>query len=310
MTQIPFWLDTDTGVDDAFALLAALYLKNAEMVGASAVAGNVTHDKTFRNARNVLAYFGHPEIPVYPGAEQPLEIPLQTAAYIHGNNGLGGVILPDSDAPVETSPAWEAIYEAACAHENFEIVAVGPLTNIAILIQNHPDIKDHVKQIRIMGGVAQGGTWSVCGEFNICVDPHAAEIVFQSGIPIMMFGIDVTMKASVEKEDIEAIEAMTSKAGRLFADCMDLATIANSERFGRTAVAVHDVLPVLSYDYPELFNGVHCGVHVETAGVITSGMTVTDIWSAKKYPEKNAEVMLEVDREAFIRVFKGLLARI
>ena len=91
---------------------------------------------------------------------------------------------------------------------------------------------------------------------------------------------------------------------------MDLATIANSERFGRTAVAVHDVLPVLSYDYPELFNGVHCGVHVETEGVITSGMTVTDIWSAKKYPEKNAEVMLEADREAFIRIFKDLLERI
>ena len=120
MEKIPFWLDTDTGVDDAFALLAALHLRHAELVGSSAVAGNVTHDKTFRNARNVLAYFGHPEIPVYPGAGLPLKIPLQTAAYIHGNNGLGGAELPESEAPLETMPAWEAIYKAACRYDDFE----------------------------------------------------------------------------------------------------------------------------------------------------------------------------------------------
>ena len=307
MEKIPFWLDTDTGVDDAFALLAALHLRHAELVGSSAVAGNVTHDKTFRNARNVLAYFGHPEIPVYPGAGLPLKIPLQTAAYIRGNNGLGGAELPESEAPLETMPAWEAIYKAACRYDDFEITAVGPLTNIAIAVQNYPDLKYRVKRIRIMGGVAQGGTWTPCGEFNICVDPHAAEIVFQSGIPIMMFGIDVTMKASVEPEDMDEIAAMNTRAGRLFTNSMDLATIVNTERYGRKAVAVHDVLPVLSYDYPELFSGVHCGVHVETEGIYTSGMTVTDIWSAKKYRMKNAEVMLEVDRPAFIHVFKDLL---
>ena len=310
MEKIPFWLDTDTGVDDAFALLAALHLNNAELVGSSAVAGNVTHDKTFRNARNVLAYFGHPEIPVYPGAEQPLSIPLQTAAYIHGNNGLGGAELPESEAPVETTPAWDALYEAACRYENFEITAVGPLTNIALALQKHPNLKNRVKRILIMGGVAQGGTWTPCGEFNICVDPHAAEIVFQSGIPVVIFGIDVTMKASVEPEDMDEIAAMHTKAGRLFTDCMGLATIVNTERFGRKALAVHDVLPVLYYDHPGLFKGVHCGVHVETEGVYTAGMTVTDIWSAKQFGMKNAEVMLEVDRPAFIKVFKDLLKRI
>ena len=157
MTQIPFWLDTDTGVDDAFALLAALYLKNAVMVGASAVAGNVTHDKTFRNARNVLTYFGHPEIPVYPGAEQPLEIPLQTAAYIHGNNGLGGVILPDSDAPVfvpEAAVVGVAVAEADVAgvvsfFTSCVVCAAGACVAVAVLAASEPQ-PAAARQIHVM----------------------------------------------------------------------------------------------------------------------------------------------------------------
>ena len=307
MKKIPIWLDTDTGVDDAFAILAALRSENAWLVGSSSVVGNVSHSKTFVNARNVLAHFGHPEIKVHPGADSPLVIQVQDAAYIHGNNGLGGVILPESKAVKETVKAWDAIYEAARTYEGMEIVAVGPLTNIALALMKYPDLKDYVNRIVIMGGSAEGGAWTPCAEFNICVDPHAAEIVMNCGIPIVMFGLDVTLKAYMDERDMKEIAAMKTDAGRLFTDCMGLATIVNSKRIGKKAVAVHDVLPVLSYDHPELFTGVKCGLHIETRGTITLGRTVTDIWSETKFPEQNAEVILKVDRERFAAIFKDIL---
>lgn len=310
MNKTPIWLDTDTGVDDAFAILAALWSENAQLVGSSSVVGNVAHSKTFVNARNVLSYFGHPEIKVYPGAEAPLVIPVQDAAFIHGNNGLGGVVLPESTAEKETAKAWDAIYQAARTHKDLEIVAVGPLTNIALTLMKYPDLDRYVRRIVIMGGSAEGGAWTPCGEFNICVDPHAAEVVMNCGIPIVMFGLDVTLKAYMDETDMRDIAAMETAAGKLFTDCMGLATIVNSKRIGKKAVAVHDVLPVLSYDHPELFTGVMCGLHVETRGSITLGRTVTDIWSECKFPRQNAQVILQVDRERFARIFKDILLRV
>ena len=207
-------------------------------------------------------------------------IQVQDAAYIHGNNGLGGVILPESKAVKETVKAWDAIYEAARTYEGMEIVAVGPLTNIALTLMKYPDLKDYVNRIVIMGGSAEGGAWTPCAEFNICVDPHAAEIVMNCGIPIVMFGLDVTLKAYMDERDMKEIAAMKTDAGRLFTDCMGLATIVNSKRIG---------------------------LHVETRGTITLGRTVTDIWSETKFPEQNAEVILKVDRERFAAIFKDML---
>ena len=307
MKKIPVWLDTDTGVDDAFAILAALVSDHAELIGASSVTGNVEHAKTFVNARNVLSYFGHPEIPVYPGAETPLFAVSQDAAFIHGDNGLGGVTIPESAAAKETKKAWDAIYEAARSHEGMEIAAVGPLTNIALTILKYPDLGTYVKRLVIMGGSLEGGAWTPCGEFNICVDPHAAEIVMNCGIPIVMFGLDVTLKAFMNAQDLKEIAEMHTKAGELFTGCMGLATIVNSERIGQKAVAVHDVLPLLSYDHPELFAGVKCGIHVETDGTVTAGRTVTDLWSETKFPAANAEAILQVDRAAFAEIFKTIL---
>lgn len=308
MKRTPIWLDTDTGVDDAFAILTALRSEHAELVGSSSVVGNVAHAKTFVNARNVFSYFGHPEIKVHPGAEAPLVVPVQDAAYIHGNNGLGGVQLPESGAEKETVKAWDAIYQAARTHRDMEIVAVGPLTNIALTLMKYPDLGEYVKRIVIMGGSAEGGAWTPCGEFNICVDPHAAEIVMTCGIPMVMFGLDVTLKqAYMDENDMREIAAMDTRAGRLFTDCMGLATIVNSKRIGKKAVAIHDVLPVLSYDHPGLFSSVKCGLHVETRGTATLGRTVTDIWSEVKFPTQNAQVILHVDREPFAKIFKDIL---
>ena len=307
MKKIPVWLDTDTGVDDAFAILTGLCSNHAELIGSSSVTGNVEHAKTFVNARNVFHYFHHPEIPVYPGAETPLLARPQDAAYIHGDNGLGGVILPPSPAAKESVKAWDAIYASAREREGLEIAAVGPLTNIALTLLKYPDLPQYVKRLRIMGGSMEGGAWTPCGEFNICVDPDAAEIVMNSGIPIMMFGLDVTLKAFMNAEDLLEISEMNTSAARLFTECMGLAVIVNSERIGQKAVAVHDVLPLLSYDYPDLFSTVKCGIHVETEGRITAGRTVCDIWSETKFPVQNAEAVLGVDRDRFAKIFKDLL---
>ena len=306
MSKIPIWIDTDTGVDDLFAILCALQLENAEVVGVSSVMGNVPHHYTFPNARNTLAFAGREDIPVYPGAEVPMVVRHVSAEHIHGPQGLGDAVLEESSAPKETKLAWDAMYEAAKEHEGFEIVALGPLTNVATMIVAHPDSVNYIKRIVIMGGAAQGGNITASAEFNIYDDPHAAEAVMKSGVPVVMFGLDITMTTYLSHEDLEEINAM-GKVGKLFEETMVYAIKDNSERIGEKAVAIHDVCPIIYYDYPDIFEGVPCGIRVETQGKFTFGKTVVDIWSDAKFPEKNGFVILDGNREELARVFKEML---
>ena len=308
MSQTPIWLDVDTGIDDAFAILTALRLKNAKVIGASSVSGNVSHDKTFKNTRNVLALAKREDIPVYPGATKPWVTEPVYGEYAHGQNGLGGVELKESSAPIETTLAWDAIYQAAKVNEGLEIVAVGPLTNIATAIIKYPDLGQYVKRIVIMGGAAQGGNYTPCAEFNIYVDPQAAEAVMKSGIQVVMFGLDVTYQAYVNEKDIQELESLETTVGKLFKDGTGYAKEHNSKQIGETAIILHDVCPVLYYDYPEMFSGKEARIRVETRGRLTFGKTVTDLWTDQKFEgEKNGVIMLDADREKFAEVFKEIM---
>lgn len=306
MNKIPVWFDTDIGVDDSIAFLVLNKQTGLEVKGISAVAGNVELDYTYPNARNICRLAGV-DYPVYKGADKPLFEKLQTAHDIHGEEGLGRGKLPLSDAPETDIPAWDAIYNAAVeAKGELRIIAVGPLTNIAITISKYPQIRGLVKQILVMGGAAQGGNVTPAAEFNIYADPHAAQVVFKSGIPIVMCGLDVTMDAYMTPEEVYELGAVDSPVCRFFRDST-IDVLNFYERGSLPGLCLHDVCPVLYLAHPELFSGQEAGVYVETRGTITRGKTVTDLMSDKKFPEKNAFVVLTVDRDKFSAMVSEVL---
>ena len=305
---IPIWIDTDTGVDDAVALLCALKLDKLAIRGISSVAGNVEHAKTFKNCRNVLAYAGREDIKVYPGAIKPMCVELDDASEVHGKDGLGGVVIPDSPAEKETMHAWDAIYEAAKKEGGkLQIVAVGPLTNIANAIISHPDLKDMIERILIMGGAAVGGNATMAAEFNIYADPHSAETVMQSGIPVVMFGLDVTVDAYLDSKDIQDIRDFNTKISKFFVNVVQSNLNFYIKNYKREILCIHDACPLIYLQYPEIFTGQKAGVYVETQSRLCFGKTVTDIWSDTKFKTRETMVMLGVDREKFASTLKGLL---
>ena len=305
---IPIWIDTDTGVDDAVALLCALKLDKLAIRGISAVAGNVEHAKTFKNCRNVLADAGRADIKVYPGAIKPMCVELDDASEVHGKDGLGGVVIPDSSAVKETMHAWDAIYEAAKKEGGkLQIVAVGPLTNIANAIISHLDLKDMIERILIMGGAAVGCNATMAAEFNIYADPHSAETVMQSGIPVVMFGLDVTVDAYLDGKDIQDIRDFNTKISKFFVDVVQSNLNFYIKNYKREILCIHDACPLIYLQYPEIFTGQKAGVYVETQSRLCFGKTVTDIWSDTKFKTRETMVMLGVDREKFASTLKGLL---
>jgi inosine-uridine nucleoside N-ribohydrolase len=306
MSRTPVWFDTDIGVDDAAALLVLGRQEQTELVGISAVAGNVPLSHTYDNARKVCQLMGA-SVPVYRGAAKPLYKELQAATYAHGEDGLGGAVIPAAAQAERPEAAWDALYRAAVEADGaLEVVAVGPLTNLAIALGKYPQLKGLLRRILIMGGAAQGGNVTPSAEFNIYVDPHAAQMVFKSGIPIVMCGLDVTERAYLTAEETAEIGSHDTAVSRFFRDSTrDLLRL--HEKWGDTGMALHDVCPVLFLTHPQIFQGQEAGVFVETQGTITNGKTVTDLWSDKEFPVKNAFVVLDVDRPAFVSLVRDAI---
>ena len=307
-TRIPVWIDCDTGVDDAVAIMLAHALEELEVVGLSASCGNQTLDKTFPNTSRIVRLIGA-DYPVYPGAQAPLTRPLHVASAFHGQNGLGDVELPlpEPYSP-ETTPAWDAILAAARRYPGeLRLVVTGPLTDAAIALSAHPELKDLLHSISLMGGAAQGGNVTPAAEFNIHADPEAAQIVFSSGVPIVMCGLDVTMQADLRPADLDDFAAMGNRCGRAVHDILQC-SLRSLMAFGLSGVAQHDSCPVMYLAHPELFSGEEAGVFVETQGTVTLGKTVTDLWSDKKFDRKTALVLLHLDRERFVSILKSRIA--
>ena len=304
MNKIPVILDVDTGVDDAVAIMYALTCEELDILGISTVAGNQTLDKTTRNTLAVLEYLGRPEVPVARGAAGPFCRPLHTAPQVHGENGLGNVQLPE---PVKQPEAGDAL---TCLRRWIEgsaqpvtIIAVGPLTNIALLLKAYPHLKARIERIAIMGGGAFRGNASPAAEFNIYVDPEAARMVFKAGIPMIMCGLDVTMKAYATGEDIDAFAALGTKAGKFCADIFRFYYDFHMSgvRGKLPGCAVHDAVTVMALTHPELMQGQDSYVEVDIDGEHTWGCTASDFRERNCSGEKNARVILGIDREAFIQ---------
>ena len=300
------WIDCDPGVDDAAAILLAARSKKYKLAGISAVSGNVSHDYTFENARK-LAEFAGINVPVFSGAKKPLLREPVTAEFVHGEDGLGGAVLPEPSAAPEEKKAWDALYEAVCKYgDELEVCAVGPLTNIAIALIKHPDLAQKLPRIIIMGGSATEGNTTAAAEFNIYVDPEAAERVFQSGICVVMFGLDATMKSYLTDKDLDRLKSFGSPQTEFLHSCLQI-LYEYGEEYSLPGVSLHDACTVLYLEKPELFTLKPAWAAVETEGEITRGKTVTDIYSDKKYEPKNIEIALDVDREGFAELFLNII---
>lgn len=299
MAKIPVWIDCDTGVDDAVALLVAHRLEALEIVGLSTVAGNVALDKTTRNTLAVCDLAGA-DYPVHPGAAKPWLQAYADASAFHGADGLGGASLPAPKRSAEKTPMWDALFDAAQRHPGtLTLVATGPLTNAATALAKYPQLTSLLTRIVLMGGAAVGGNRTPCAEYNIFADPDAAQAVFRSGVPLVMCGLDVTHQAYLTPAELDALCEKDTAVTR-FVRAATAGALHFNMSAGLGGLCLHDVCPLLYLAQPELFGGEMAGVFVETRGALTRGKTVTDLYSDHQFDTKNALVLLTLDRARFV----------
>ncbi|MGR6759197.1 pyrimidine-specific ribonucleoside hydrolase RihA [Aeromonas veronii] len=298
---LPVILDCDPGHDDAIALILALASPELKVLAVTTSAGNQTPDKTLNNALRILTLLGRNDIPVAAGAPKPLARELIIADNVHGESGLDGPKLPEPAFAPQAMTGLELM--AKCLRESPQpvtLVPTGPLTNIALLLAAHPELKGKIARIVLMGGAAGAGNWTPAAEFNIYVDPEAADMVFKSGIPITMCGLDVTHEAQVMDEDIERVRAITNPVAQCVAGLLDFFMIYHRDpKWGFAGAPLHDPCTIAWLLAPELFHGVECRVDIETRGEHTVGMTVVDRYGLTGKPA-NALVLLGLDRAGFI----------
>jgi inosine-uridine nucleoside N-ribohydrolase len=268
-------LDTDPGVDDAFALLLAMRSPELKVEGITAVAGNVPLDLTLPNALRMVEIAGRDDIPVASGAKGPLLRRLVTATYAHGENGLGGAIFPEPKRKPIPEPASSFIRETVRKYPGeITLITIGPLTNIAAALNSDVELAHMVRGVVMMGGSLSGGNITPAAEFNIYVDPEAARIVFQSGIPITMVGLDVTRKTSLTEEHVRVLEAEHNPVSQAAATIARNALNRYRERGFAGGPNMHDSLAVAGFLDPSILEFRDYYVDVETTGELTAGETL------------------------------------
>lgn len=301
--KTPIILDTDPGIDDAVAIAAALFSPEIDLQLITTVAGNVSVEKTTRNALQLL-HFWQADVPVAQGAATPLTRPLRDAASIHGESGMDGYDFQAHDRKTLNVPAFQAMYERLMASpEPLTLVTIGPLTNIALLLTHYPACTAKINRLVMMGGSAGRGNFTPNAEFNIAIDPEAAARVFESGLDIVMCGLDVTHQAVLTPDYLAALPAL-NRTGQL------LHALFSHYRAGSmtTGLRMHDLCAIAWVLRPELFTLKRCFVAVETRGDYTAGTTVVDIEGRLNRPA-NAQVALDIDVAAFREWVAQTLAR-
>ncbi|MGF7057844.1 nucleoside hydrolase [Brassicibacter mesophilus] len=304
--KIPVVIDTDPGMDDAIALFLAFSSDKLDVRALTTVAGNIPLDKTSRNTLDLVEYAGK-KIKVSKGASKPLLKSLETAEWVHGETGLGDLVLPKSSAELYEKKAWDTIYEEAQAcNGKLQLITLGPLTNIAITLINYPEIKDKIERITLMGGSCCLGNTTPSAEFNIYVDAEAADIVFKSGIPLTMVGLDATHKAVVHENEIEEITSIDSRISGAVKELLVSNLEFRRKSAGLNEAIIHDALAVGAVIDPTIIEKKDYYVAIETEGKLTYGKTVVDLNRVTKN-KPNAEVALGVDRERFVKMLKNMI---
>ncbi len=306
---LPIILDCDPGHDDAIALVLALASPELEVKAVTSSAGNQTLDKTLRNVLRMLTLLKRSDIPVAGGAVKPLMRDLIIADNVHGETGLDGPALPEPGFAPQNCTAVELMAKVLReSPEPVTLVATGPQTNVALLLNSHPELHAKIARIVIMGGAMGLGNWTPAAEFNIYVDPEAAEIVFQSGIPVVMAGLDVTHRAQIMADDIERFRAINNPVARTVAELLDFfMEYHKTEKWGFQGAPLHDPCTIAWLLKPEIFTTARRWVGVETQGKYTQGMTVVDYFMLSGN-EPNTDIMLDIDRQAFVDLLAERLA--
>ena len=309
MSPKPVILDVDPGHDDAVALMMACGSPGLDLLAVTTVAGNVSLEKTTRNALRILSLVGHTHVPVAAGAAAPLCRPLRTAEDIHGESGLDGPEIPEAVFEPDGRGAVELIADTLRASpEPVTLIPVGPLTNVATFLREHPELKEKIEHVSLMGGSIGLGNTTPAAEFNIFVDPEAAREVFDSGLPLTMSGLDVTHQADAGPAERERLRA-AGGIGAVVAGFLDFFAATYEDVFGFDAPFLHDPVAVAAVLDPDLLETRPMRVDVECESELTRGETVCDFYGVTGKPP-NAEVGVELDRDAFFELLYGALARL
>ena len=305
-------IDCDPGQDDAVALFLAMSSPDElDILGITTVAGNVPVKLTQRNARMMCDIAGRKELPVYAGCERPIVLEPITAEYIHGNTGIDGVDVFEPDTPLQDSHAVDFIIETLLAADTgtVTLVPTGPMTNIATAIQREPAVLDSVQEIVAMGGaMREGGNRSPSAEFNVLVDPHAADIVYNTGKPVTAMGLDVTHQVLSTRERVARLRAVGNAVAVATADMLSFFHRYDTKKYGSEGAPLHDPCTVAWLLRPDLFATRRCNLSVEKESELTLGHTAVDFWHVTDRPH-NVDWVYEVDADGFYDLLIERLAR-
>lgn len=305
-------IDTDPGQDDAIALLLAFASPEIDIRAITTVAGNVPLDLTTKNALKICELASRTDVPVHAGAPRPLVHDLVTAEHVHGRTGLDGPDLPEPAITIEAENAVDVIIrEAHAAGEaGLTLCVLGPMTNIALALIRDPSIAPNIARIIAMGGGCfEGGNITPAAEFNIYVDPHAARVVFESGIAITLAPLDVTHKALTTQARVDALTACNTPVCDAAASLIGFFERFDEEKYGTDGAPLHDPCVIAWLLEPDMFTGKDCHVAIETVSELTRGMTVIDWWGVTGKPA-NAHVLGGIDADRFFALITERLSRL
>ncbi|GHA16191.1 hypothetical protein GCM10007989_09030 [Devosia pacifica] len=295
-------IDTDPGQDDAVAILLALASpEDLNVLGIVAVAGNVGLAQNAENALKIVELSGRTDIPVYAGCARPMRRPLVTAEHVHGETGLNGPDLPSPTIALEDQHGVDFIIETLRQEEpeSVTLCTLGPLTNIAMALVKAPDIASRIAEIVMMGGAYfEVGNITPAAEFNIFVDPEAADIVMRCGAPLTLLPLDATHQVLTTRPRLDALAAIGNAAGAAVASMLEFSERFDLEKYQSQGAPLHDPTVIAYLLQPEIFSGRLCNVEIELASELTRGMTVADYWHVTDR-HKNVTFMRSADAEAF-----------
>ena len=304
-------IDTDPGQDDAIAILMALASPELEVLGLTCVAGNVPLALTQKNARMICELAGRTDIPVFAGAARPLVRTLVTAEHVHGKTGLNGPVLPAPVMALQDQDAVGFIVETIRSRPSGAVTLcpIGPLTNIALALIRAPEIAERIREIVLMGGACfEGGNTTPCAEFNIFVDPQAAQKVFSSGIPLIVHPLDMTHQALTTSKRVEKIRAVNNPVATAAAEMMDFFERFDERKYGTDGGPLHDPNVIAWLLRPELYQGRDVNVEIEVSSELTMGQTVVDWWGVTGR-KINAHYIRNLDSDGFFELLTERLAR-
>jgi len=308
----PVIIDCDPGQDDAISLLLAMSSPDElNILGITTVAGNVPLELTQRNARLMCDIARRSDVPVHAGCKQPMQRELLTAEHVHGKTGIDGTDIREPRHPLEKQHAVEFIVETlrAAKENQITLVPMGPLTNIATAIEQDASILDSIQEIVLMGGaMREGGNHSPSAEFNILVDPHAADIVFRCGRPVTVMGLDVTHQALATPARRDQIRQIDNDAGRATAGMLDFFNRHDTLKYGSMGAPLHDPCTIAYLLSPDLFEGKNCNLTVEIESELTMGHTAVDFWHVTDRPY-NVQWMHTIDADGFYDLLVERLTR-